>query len=199
MAAAAGVRQPSTATRVSSWLHRSPRVRLAALLSAPMVWLVVAYLGSLAFMFVAALWSTDSFTGELVRNVTWDNFDTLVSQPVYLRVALRTIGVAIAVTVIDGLIALPMAFFMAKIATPRWRRLLVVAILTPLWASYLVKAYAWRVMFSAGGVLDWALAPLHASGPGFGLPAVIVTLSYLWLPFMILPVYAGFEKLPNSL
>ena len=193
------MRPPSTATRVSSWLHRSPRVRLAALLSAPMAWLVVAYLGSLAFMFAAALWSTDSFTGALVRTVTWDNFHTLATQPVYLRVALRTVGVAVAVTVIDAIIALPMAFFMAKIASPRWRRLLVVAILTPLWASYLVKAYAWRVMFANGGVLDWLGQPLHATGPGFGLTAVVITLAYLWLPFMILPVYAGFEKLPDSL
>ncbi|MDQ1714536.1 MAG: putative spermidine/putrescine transport system permease protein [Frankiaceae bacterium] len=193
------MRPPSTATRVSSWLHRSPRVRLAALLSAPMAWLVVAYLGSLAFMFVAALWSTDSFTGALVRNVTWDNFHLLITQPVYRRVALRTVGVAAAVTVIDALIALPMAFFMAKVATPRWRRVLVIAILTPLWASYLVKAYAWRVMFANGGVLDWLGQPIGATGPGFGLTAVIITLAYLWLPFMILPVYAGFEKLPNSL
>jgi putative spermidine/putrescine transport system permease protein len=164
-----------------------------------MAWLVVAYLGSLAFMFVAALWSTDSFTGALVRNVTWDNFHLLITQPVYRRVALRTVGVAAAVTVIDALIALPMAFFMAKVATPRWRRVLVIAILTPLWASYLVKAYAWRVMFANGGVLDWLGHPLGATGPGFGLTAVIITLAYLWLPFMILPVYAGFEKLPNSL
>ena len=192
---ASGVRPTSQAVRTSSWLHRSPRVRLAGLLAAPLTWLVLAYLGSLAFMFETALWSTDSFTGALVRKVTWDNFHTLVTQPVYRRVALRTVGVAAPVTVIDAVLALPMAFFMAKVATRRWRPLLVVAILTPLWASYLVKAYAWRTMFSTGGVLDWAVG----ATPGFGLTAVVVTLSYLWLPFMILPVYAGFEKLPDSL
>jgi putative spermidine/putrescine transport system permease protein len=174
-------------------------VRLAALLAAPMLWLVVAYLGSLAVMLVAAFWSTDSFTGALVRQFSWDNFQTLVQQPVYRKIAVRTLGVAAAVTVLDALIALPMALFMAKVAGPRARRLLVAAILTPLWASYLVKAYAWRVMLGAGGPVNWALGPLHLSGPGYGLVAVTLTLAYLWLPYMILPVYAGLERLPDSL
>ncbi|MDX6257385.1 MAG: putative spermidine/putrescine transport system permease protein [Frankiales bacterium] len=187
------------ATRASSYLHRSPRVRLAGLLSVPMVWLLLAYLGSLAVMFAAAFWTTDSFTGVLIHSFTWDNFHTLVDQPVYRRVALRTLGIAVAVTVIDAIIALPMAFYMAKVASPRWRRLLVASILTPLWASYLVKAYAWRAMLANGGVLDWALKPIGLHGPGFGLVAVTMTLAYLWLPFMILPVYAGFERLPDSL
>ncbi len=184
---------------LSSYLHRSPRVRLAALLSAPVLWLVVAYLGSLAVMFAAALWTTDDFTGALVRTVTWSNFETLITEPVYRTVALRTLGVAITVTLIDAALAIPMALYMAKVASPRSRTLLVAAILTPLWASYLVKAYAWRGMFSNGGVLDWALAPLGLKAPGFGLLAVTVTLAYLWLPYMVLPVYAGLERLPGSL
>jgi len=195
---AASRRDPGT-VRLSSFLHRSPRVRLALLLSAPAAWLLVAYLGSLAVMFAAALWSTDDFTGALVRQVTWENVETLVRQPVYRRIALRTLGVASAVTVVDAMVALPMAFYMAKVASPRWRRLLVAAILTPLWASYLVKAYAWRVLLSSDGPVDWALGPLGLSGPGYGLTAVTLTLAYLWLPFMILPVYAGLERVPDSL
>ena len=185
--------------RLSSFLHRSPRVRLAALLSAPLAWLVVAYLGSLAVMFAAAFWSTDSFTGALIKHGTWGNFQTLVHEPVYRRIALRTVGVAVLVTVVDALIALPMAFYMAKVASPRSRRWLVAAILTPLWASYLVKGYSWRVMLSADGPVDWALKPLHLSGPGYGVVAVTLTLAYLWLPFMVLPVYAGLDRLPDSL
>ena len=164
-----------------------------------MVWLVVAYLGSLAVMFAAAFWSTDSFTGALIKQVSWDNFRTLVEEPVYRRIALRTLGVAATVTVVDALIALPIAFYMAKVARPRARRLLVAAILTPLWASYLVKAYAWRILLSSDGPVDWALGPLHLSGPGYGLVAVTLTLAYLWLPFMILPVYAGLDRVPDSL
>jgi len=194
-----GVTESTLGVRASSFLHRSPRVRLAGLLAVPMLWLVIAYLGSLGVMLAAAFWATDSFTGDLIHTFTWDNFDTLVSDSVYRTVALRTLGVAVTVTVIDAVIALPMAFYMAKVASPRWRKILVAAILTPLWASYLVKAYAWRSMLANGGVIDWALKPVGLHGPGFGLTAVTLTLAYLWLPFMILPVYSGFERLSDSL
>ena len=192
-------RRDPAGVRAASFLHRSPGVRLAALLAAPMVWLVVAYLGSLAVMFAAAFWSTDSFTGALIKQASWDNFRTLVEEPVYRRIALRTLGVAATVTVVDALIALPIAVYMAKVARRRARRLLVAAILTPLWASYLVKGYAWRILLSSDGPVDWALGPLHLSGPGYGLVAVTLTLAYLWLPFMILPVYAGLDRVPDSL
>jgi putative spermidine/putrescine transport system permease protein len=182
--------------RLSGFLHRAPRVRLVALLSAPMLWLVAAYLGSLAVMFVTAFWSVDSFTGALVRVPTMDNLDTLLTTDVYRTVALRSLGVAAGVTVLDAVLALPMAFYMAKVASPRAQRYLVAAILTPLWASYLVKAYAWRTMFASDGVLDWALG---GHGTGYGLVATTVTLAYLWLPYMVLPLYAGLQRLPDSL
>ncbi|MGB9377131.1 MAG: ABC transporter permease, partial [Mycobacteriales bacterium] len=130
---------------------------------------------------------------------TLDNFTALLTESVYRTIALRSLGVAALVTVVDALVALPMAYYMAKVASPAWRRLLVVAILTPLWASYLVKAYSWRVMFANNGVVDWLLAPFGGHGPGFGLFATTVTLAYLWLPFMILPLYAGLERIPDSL
>jgi putative spermidine/putrescine transport system permease protein len=187
------------ATAASSWLYRHTTARLLALLSLPVLWVVVAYLGALAAMLVAAFWTTDDFTGAVVHRTTLGNFRTLVEQPVYRTVALRSLMVAVLVTAIDTAIALPMAFYMAKVASPRARRLLVVAVLTPLWASYLVKAYAWRVMFANGGVLDWLLDPVGLHGPGFGLPATVITLSYLWLPFMVLPVFAGLERIPDSL
>ncbi|MEV5411775.1 ABC transporter permease [Thermopolyspora sp. NPDC052614] len=165
------------------------RLRLALLLSAPMAWLGVAYLGSLAALFVTAFWSVDTFTGGLIRSFTWANFSELVTVEVYRTITLRTLGVAVAVTAVDLVIAFPMAFAMAKLASPRARRWLVIAVLTPLWASYLVKAYAWRVMLSSEGLLGW----------GYGLTATILTLAYLWLPYMILPIYAGLERLPDSL
>jgi putative spermidine/putrescine transport system permease protein len=184
---------------VSAYLHRHRGVRLLGLLSAPMAWLVVAYLGSLAAMFVAAFWTTNDFTGAVEHQATLSNFRTLVTESVYRRIALRSLFAASMVTVVDAAIALPIAFYMAKVASVRARRMLVVAILTPLWASYLVKAYAWRVMFSRDGVVDWALHPFGLHGPGYGLSATIVTLAYLWLPFMILPVFAGMERIPDSL
>ena len=193
------VRARARARAGSGWLHRRPTARLLALLSLPAMWVLVAYLGSLAAMLVAAFWTTNDFTGAVEHTATLANFRALVEQPVYRTVALRSLGVAALVTLVDIAVALPMAYYMARVASPRARRALVVAILTPLWASYLVKAYAWRVMLANGGVLDWLLSPFGGHGPGFGLTATIVTLSYLWLPFMVLPVFAGLERIPDSL
>jgi putative spermidine/putrescine transport system permease protein len=185
--------------RLAGLLHRKPYLRLAGLLSAPLLWLVVAYLGSLAALFLSAFWSTDVLTGNVVKVFSLGNFQDLWNESVYRTITLRSVGVAAAVTVVDGVIAFPVAFYMAKVARPRSRRWLVIAVLTPLWASYLVKAYAWRVMFSGTGVVNWLLDPFGIRGPGYGLPATVVTLAYLWLPYMILPVYAGLERLPDSL
>ena len=169
------------------------------LLSAPMLWLVVAYLGSLATMFLSAFWTVDSFTGNIIHKFSLENFHILVSQSVYRVIAQRSLAIAIVVTVIDALIAIPIAFFMAKVLSPRLRQFAVVIIILPLWASYLVKTYAWRTMFSDGGVLAWLAKPFHISTPSFGLLATTITFAYLWLPYMILPIYAGLERLPDSL
>jgi putative spermidine/putrescine transport system permease protein len=184
---------------LSAFLYRKPKLRLGMLLSAPLAWLGLAYLGALAALFVTAFWHTDAFTGQVVTEWSPDNFVTLFSDAVYRTITFRTVGIAALVTVVDAVLAFPMAFYMAKLATPRARRLLVIAVMTPLWASYLVKAYAWRTMLSGNGVLHWLLNPLGLDSPGYGLPATVITLSYLWLPYMILPIYAGLERLPNSL
>ena len=185
--------------RLSAYLHRTPGLRLGILLSAPLAWLGVAYLGALAALFVTAFWTTDVFTGQVVVSWSLDNFATLFRDAVYRTITIRTVGVAVLVTVVDAVIAFPMAFAMAKLASRRAQRLLVIAVMTPLWASYLVKAYAWRSMLSGNGVLHWLLAPAGLDGPGYGLPATVITLSYLWLPYMILPIYAGLDRLPDSL
>jgi putative spermidine/putrescine transport system permease protein len=192
-------RQPSLARRLSGVLHRHPVLRLTLLLAAPMLVLVVIYLGALAVLLVSAFWTTDDFTGEIVHEATFDNFRSIVTTDVYRTVTLRSIGVAAAVTVICAVFAFPMALFMAKVASPRSRRVLVVLLLTPLWASYLVKAYAWRAMLAGEGVVNWALAPFGLAGPGFGLTATVIVLTYLWLPFMVLPIYAGLERLPDTM
>jgi len=119
----------------------------------------------------------------------------VLTGSLYQTVTLRTVGVALLVTVVDILIALPIAFFMAKVASTRLQRILVIAVLMPLWASYLVKAYAWRVMLSPDGPMSWATGYT----PGYGLVATVVTLTYLWLPYMIIPVFAAFERVPNHL
>ncbi len=170
------------------------RLALAGLLTPPLLWLVVAYLGALAAIFATAVWTTDPFTNQVVRTFTLENLQGLVTDPVYLRIIGRTLLIAVSVTVLCVLVAVPFGFFMAKVAPPRLRRLLVALVLVPLWASYLVKAYAWRAMLGPDGVLD----STFGATPGYGLAAVVVTLTYLWLPYMILPVYAGLERLPDS-
>ncbi len=171
------------ANAFSALLHRSPRLRLAGLLTAPALWLVLVYVAALAALLITAFWTVDTFTGEVSTEWTTENIVTVLTDPVYQRITLRTVWIAVAVTVIDMILALPIAFFIAKVAPARWEKLLVVAVLMPLWASYLVKAYAWRNVLSEGGLLEWLGAPIGLSSPGYGETAVIVTLSYIWLPY----------------
>ena len=185
--------------RLSSFLTAHPRTRLALLLSAPLFWLGVVYIVALVLLLVTAFWKVDAFTGEIVTEWTLDNIITVLTGALYQTVTLRTLGVALLVTLIDVLLALPIAFYMAKVASPRAQRILLIAVLMPLWASYLVKAYAWRSVLSQDGILEWMLAPLGLHTPGYGLTATIITLSYLWLPYVILPIYAGLERVPDSL
>jgi putative spermidine/putrescine transport system permease protein len=189
----------SPGRRIAAFLYRRPRLQVGLLLAAPMGWLVIAYLGSLTVLFVAAFWRLDPFTAQVVHEVSFDNFRTLWETDVYRTITVRTVGIAAAVTVTDAILAFPIAYYMARIAHPRVRNLLLVAILMPLWSSYLVKVYAWRTMLQEGGVVNWALSPLGLKGPGFGAVATWLVFSYLWLPFMILPVYAGLERIPSSL
>ena len=189
----------TAARRLSVALSRRPRTRLGLLLTAPLLWLGLIYVAALAALLITAFWTVDSFTGEVKTEWTLDNVITVLTGSLYQTVTIRTVSIALLVTVIDILIALPIAFFMAKVARPGLRYALVVAVLMPLWASYLVKAYSWRSVLSEGGIADWLLAPFGLQSPGFGIPAVIITLSYLWLPYVILPIFAGFERVPDSL
>ena len=151
--------------RLADLFHGRPRLQVGALLAGPVGWLVVGYLGSLAVLLAASFWSLGELSGEVQQTFTLDNFNTLVTEPVYRTITLRTILIAALVTVTDALLALPLAFFMAKVARPRSKGLLVVAVLVPLWSSYLVKVYAWRTILSEDGVFNWVLSPLGLSRP----------------------------------
>ena len=186
--------------RLARSLEGHPRLRLGGLLAPPLGWLGVLYLGSLALLFAAAFWHYDSdITFTVTKTFTLENFAQLLADPIYRVIAARTILIAGLVTVTDALLALPVAFVMGKLAGRRLKAALGVAVLMPLWTSYLVKILAWRLILSQGGVLNWVLRPLHLSGPGFGDVAVYIVLSYIWLPYMILPLAAGFERVPTSL
>ncbi len=128
-----------------------------------------------------------------------ENFEILFDEPVYRDIIGRTVLIAALVTLTNAVLAFPIAFYMAKVASRRGKAILVVAVLIPLWSSYLVKVLSWRNMIGGGGLIDWVLEPLGLSGPGYGNAAVWLVMSYLWLPYMILPIFAGLVRIPDSL
>ncbi len=162
--------------------------------------MVVFYLAALAVLFVAAFWSIDPFTGKLVHVWTGSNFDTIIREPTYREIAFRTIWMAAAVTITDAIIAFPFAYYMARLATPRLRTFLFVLVLLPLWSSYLARIYAWRLILNPDGALNWSLGNLGLPQQSwaFTSTAMWIVFSYIWLPFMILPVYAALERIPDS-
>jgi len=186
--------------RVSAALFRRPWARAVLLLSAPGAWFVLIYLTALVLLFVSALWSVDSYSGRLVHSWTLTNFETLFTVPAYRTIALRTIGIAAAVTVTDAVLAVPFALFAVRLAPPRLRAALFVAVLIPLWSSYLVRVYIWRLILAKDGVLNWTLDQIGLGSVNIGYSnwAMWVVFSYIWLPFMILPVWAAIERVPDS-
>jgi putative spermidine/putrescine transport system permease protein len=161
---------------------------------------VLIYLAALFLLLLSALWSVDSFSGKIVHSWTLANFETLVKTPAYRTIALRTVGIAAAVTVTDAILALPFAFFAARIAPRRLRAVLFVLVLLPLWSSYLVRVFAWRLILSKDGILNWFMEQLGlgAINIGYSNWAMWIVFSYIWLPFMILPVWAAIERVPDS-
>ena len=176
---------------VAVLLHRRPKLRLAGLLSPALAWRGLFYLVPMLFLLATAFFDTDSFTGRITYALTPDNVVDVLTDPAYLLTAARTVGVAVAVTLLCVVLAVPLAAFMALVARARSRPVLVALVLTPLWASYLVKVYASRILLAPEG-------PLGGLSPGYGWVAVIVTLTYLWLPYMVLPVFAGIDSLTRS-
>ena len=206
---AAGLDQPQGLTgpppagarrRIGGALWRRPWLKGRPCSSPPAGAFLAVYIAALVALFVAAFWTVDSFTGKLVHDWTLDNFQTLWNDAVYRHVAVRTVVIAALVTLADAVIAFPFAYFMARVCGPRMRGVLFVLVLLPLWASYLARVYAWRLILNNEGLLNWVLN-------GLGLPdahiaytnvAVWLVFTYIWLPFMILPVYAALERIPHS-
>ena len=175
------------------------RGQLAALLALPMTWLVGIYIFSLTMLLITAFWTTDSFTSKVKPGFTLRNFEQLFTNSAYFSTALKTLGIALGVTVLCVLISIPLGIFMAKIAKPWLRAVLAVDITMQLWAGYLVKILAMRFAFTENGFVNWMLAPVGGSGPGFSEFTTILTLTYLWLPYMAVPVYTAIRQLPANL
>ncbi|KRO91944.1 MAG: spermidine/putrescine ABC transporter permease, partial [Actinobacteria bacterium BACL4 MAG-120507-bin0] len=184
---------------ISSYLFKRSKVRLIGLLALPMFWIVGVYIVSLFLLLITAFWFVDPFTSLVRPGFTLENFISIFTVQAYLATSLRTLLIALAVTALCILFAVPLGIYMAKIARPWVRNLLAVAITLPLWAGYLVKLIAMRLVFSEQGFFNWAMAPLGIRGPGFSIPIVILTLTYLWFPYMALPVFTAIRQIPTNL
>jgi putative spermidine/putrescine transport system permease protein len=186
--------------RLGGALWRRPWLKATGLLSPPVLGFLLVYVAALVALFVYSFWTVDPFTSLTVHNWTLENFRELWHGSTYHTVALRTISIAAAVTVTDAIIAFPFAYFMARLAGPRTRAVLFVLVLLPLWASYLARVYAWRLILNSDGLLNWSLhkVGLPSAGIAYTNTAMWIVFSYIWLPFMILPVYASLERIPHS-
>jgi putative spermidine/putrescine transport system permease protein len=187
-------------SRISAALWRRPWARATLLLTPPLAWFVLIYLAALVVLLITAFWQINPFTTNIERVWSLTNFQTIFTSPAYRSIIVRTVAMAAAVTVTDTVVAFPFAYYMARIATRRTRTILFMAILLPLWASYLAKVYSWLVIFTHDGILDWGLGKI-----GLGQVHLIYTnwavytvFCYLWLPFMIIPVFAALERIPAS-
>jgi putative spermidine/putrescine transport system permease protein len=187
--------------RLQASLYRHRATQILLLLTPPAGWFGVVYLGSLVILFISAFWYLDPLTSAITHEFTLKNFEQILTVPVYRTIILRTIIVAAVVTLLDIVLAYPIAYFMARVARPRARAILFAAVLLPLWTSYLVRVFAWRTILSVGGPVDWFFDQI-------GMPdvslynteiALVIVFTYLWLPYMVLPIYAGLERIPGSL
>jgi putative spermidine/putrescine transport system permease protein len=183
----------------SSALARS-RWRTAFLLSPPLLWFLVIYISSLVLMLVASFWSVDSFTGQIDHHLTGANFAQITSGA-YVTIIERTVLLAALVTITDAIVAFPFAYVMARVATQRTQRILLGAVLLPLWASYLAKVFAWISILEKGGALNWTFSKLGLPDPNLGFTngAMWIAFCYIWLPYMIVPIYGSLERIPSSL
>ena len=194
--------QPRSVRRsrpVSSYLLRRPKLRLLSLLALPMTWIVGVYIFSLFLLLITAFWNVDPFTSLVSPGFNLENFSLVLTNPSYIATSVRTLLIALTVTLVCIMFAVPLGIFMAKIARPWLRNTLAVAITLPLWAGYLVKIIAMRLVFTEEGFFNWAMSPIGVRGPGFSVPIVILTLTYLWFPYMALPVYTAIRQIPPNL
>lgn len=185
---------------VSRALWRHAWARAVLTLSPPLAWFFVIYLASLVLMLITAFWTVNPFTNLLEHSWSTTNFSQLFTGT-YESIIGRTVAMAAIVTVTDTIVAIPFAYFMARVASPRTRRVLFTAVMLPLWASYLARVYAWIVILENNGTLSWTTQKLGlgAVNIGFSNTAMWVVFCYLWLPFMIVPVYSAIERIPDSL
>lgn len=199
--------------KISTYLYQRPRLVLGLLLGPPMVYMLVVYLGSLVNLLIYSFYYLEEFTGLVVKEFTLSTY-AQIFEPANRDIFIRTATMAAAVTVVDALIAFPLAYYIAKFATPRLKTWLIIAVTIPLWSSYLVRIYAWKLILAQEGILAWFINLLHLDGVlnwllsfesigGSSLAlspiGLFIVFVYIWLPYMILPIQTSLERVPKSL
>lgn len=199
--------------RVSAWFFRHPTLTLFSLLAVPMAWMVVVYLGSLSALLAQSFFRLDGFTGRIVREFGLSTYEQLFTAA-NIDIVVRTTVMAAAVTVAGALIAFPLAYYTARFAPPRLKTFLYLAVLLPLWSSYLVRVYTRKIILAQEGIITWVFDLLGLRGildgilaiPGIGGPSLsfsylgmFLVFVYIWLPYMVLPIMTALERVPNSL
>jgi putative spermidine/putrescine transport system permease protein len=199
--------------RLSDLFWRRPRLFLVILLALPLLWLGVIYIGSLVALLAQSFFSIDEFSGLINREFTLKTYAELL-HPTNYDIILRTVVMAAAVTVASAIVAFPIAYYAARYAKGRMKALFYLAVMLPLWSSYLVKVYAWKLILAKEGILNWAVEGIGASAilnAVLALPVIggnslsvsyigtFLVFLYVWLPFMILPLQASLERVPGNL
>jgi putative spermidine/putrescine transport system permease protein len=205
-------RPPGLQRRVSDLLYTRRGLLLLALLAPPLLWFGIVYLGSLLALLANAFFGLDDFTGQVVREFTLKNFADL-ANPANLDVIRRSVTMAVLVTVACTVLAFPLAYYMARYATGAQKAVLYIAVMLPLWSSYLVRLYAWKMLLAKEGAISWLAQQLHlvwlleavlslpaVGGPSLSFSAIgtFIVFVYMWLPFMVLPIQAAIERIPGS-
>ena len=200
-------------TRVSTYLYQRPYLVLLLMLAPPLLYMLVVYLGSLFALLVNSFYYLEEFTGLVVREFTLRTYSQLF-EPANLEIFMRTATMAAAVTIFDALIAFPLAYYIAKFASPRLKTWLIIAVTIPLWSSYIVRVYAWKLILAKEGILSWFINLLGLDGVvnwllsfesigGSSLAlspiGMFIVFAYIWLPYMIIPIQTSLERVPNSL
>lgn len=208
------IRRPAGPMRgLSSLLYRRSTLYLLLLLTPPLLWFGVVYVGSLFALLWQSFYTFDDFTMAVTPDLTLANYQALFN-PANYDIILRTLSMAVVVSLASAVLAFPIAYYMARYTTGKTKAFFYIAVMMPMWASYIVKAYAWTVILAKGGLLYWLIQKLHLEGllnlllglPGIGGNTLstshlgrFLVFTYIWLPFMILPIQASLERLPPSL
>ena len=200
-------------SRVSTYFYRHPQLVLFLLLGPPLIYMLVVYLGSLFSLLVNSFYAIDGFTGLIVRKFTLSTYAQIFSAA-NREIFIRTASMATVVTLVDALLAFPLAYYIAKFASPRMRTWLLIAVTIPLWSSYLVRVYAWKLILAKEGILSWFINLLQLDGAlewllsfesigGSSLAlspiGMFIVFVYIWLPYMIIPIQTALERVPGTL